>query len=230
MSFGQNVQFLRKMRNKMTQEELADKLGVSRQTVSKWELDTAYPEMNKLIELCNLFSCSMDQLVREDICINEEAYSDIRFEEVPAFRYIRYAVISMEPEYDAISHIRNRAKELGIVSPAIIGWDFPVVSPEQANVFNMHGYAAALILRDEADNSGMRTEIVCQQAQKYIVITIKDPMSAPFRLIPNAYKVLMTHMKVNGINHKEDPKVISCFEKEYEKDGVHYMDVYIAVE
>ena len=67
MSFGQNVQFLRKMRNKMTQEELADKLGVSRQTVSKWELDTAYPEMNKLIELCNLFSCSMDQLVREDI-------------------------------------------------------------------------------------------------------------------------------------------------------------------
>ena len=139
-------------------------------------------------------------------------------------------VISMEPEYDAISHIRNRAKELGIVSPEIIGWDFPVVSPEQANVFNMHGYAAALILRDEADNSGMRTEVFCQQAQKYIVITIKDPMSAPFRLIPNAYKVLMTHMKVNGINHKEDPKVISCFEKEYEKDGVHYMDVYIAVE
>ena len=37
MSFGQNIQFLRKMRNKMTQEELAEKLGVSRQTVSKWE-------------------------------------------------------------------------------------------------------------------------------------------------------------------------------------------------
>lgn len=35
MSFGQNLQFLRKMSNKMTQEELAEKLGVSRQTVSK---------------------------------------------------------------------------------------------------------------------------------------------------------------------------------------------------
>lgn len=51
MSFGQNLQFLRKMRNKMTQEELAEKLAVSRQTVSKWELDTAYPEINKLVEL-----------------------------------------------------------------------------------------------------------------------------------------------------------------------------------
>ena len=43
MGFGQNLQFLRKMRNKMTQEELAEKLGVSRQTVSKWELDAVYP-------------------------------------------------------------------------------------------------------------------------------------------------------------------------------------------
>ena len=47
MSFGQNLQFLRKMRNKMTQEELAEKMGVSRQTVSKWELDTVSPEMDK---------------------------------------------------------------------------------------------------------------------------------------------------------------------------------------
>ena len=172
----------------------------------------------------------MDQLIREDMNISNEAYSDIRTEVVEPFSYIRYAVVSMEPEEDAIRHVKEWAGQLGVDAPQIIGWDFPVVSPEQANAFNMHGYAAALILRDEAENSGMRTEIVCQQAQKYIVITIKDPMSAPFRLIPNAYKVLMTHMKVNGINHKEDPKVISCFEKEYEKDGVHYMDVYIAVE
>ena len=100
MSFGQNLQFLRKLRNKMTQEELAEKLGVSRQTVSKWELDAACP----------------------------------------------------------------------------------------------------------------------------------DPMAAPFRLIPNADKVLTTHMQVNGIRHPKDAGVISYFEKEYDRDGIHYMDVYIAAE
>lgn len=234
MSFGQNLQFLRKMSNCMTQEELAEKLGVSRQTISKWELDQVYPEISKLIELCELFSCSMDQLVREDINISDEAYSDIRFEEVPAFRYVRYAVISMEPEEDAINHVKGWANDLGISEPQIIGWDFPVLSQEQINVYNMHGYAAALILPEDFSEdiieSDRRAEIICQEKQKYIAITIKEPMVAPFRLIPNAYKVLMTHMKVNGIPHKEDKKIISCFEKEYDVDGVWHMDVYIAVE
>lgn len=229
MSFGQNLQFLRKISNKMTQEELAERLGVSRQTVSKWELDMVYPEMNKVVELCNLFSCSMDQLIREDMCVNDEAYSDVRIEEVNAFRYIRYAVVSMEPEEDAIHHVRNWAKHLGISEPQIIGWDFPVVSQEQINVFNMHGYAAALILNDTIQ-SDEKMDIVYQEKQKYIVITIKQPETAPFYIIPNAYKVLMTHMQVNGMKEKRDKKVIACFEREYTKEGIHYMDVYIAVE
>lgn len=230
MSFGQNLQFLRKMRNKMTQEELAEKLAVSRQTVSKWELDTTYPEINKLVELCNLFACSMDELVREDMNVSDEAYSDIRFEMVEAFRYMKYAVISTEPEDDALNHVRVWAKELNIQNPEIIGWDFPLLSQEQINVLNMHGYEAALILNNEVIIDDAKAEVIKQEKQKYIAITIKQPEVAPFRLIPNAYKVLMTHMKINGIKHKEDKKIISCFEKEYDVEGVHYMDVYIAVE
>lgn len=42
MSFGKNLQLLRKMRNKMTQEDLAEKVGVSRQTISKWELEVSH--------------------------------------------------------------------------------------------------------------------------------------------------------------------------------------------
>lgn len=48
----------------MTQEQLADKLEVSRQTISKWEAGTSYPEMEKILQLCDLFSCSMDTLMR----------------------------------------------------------------------------------------------------------------------------------------------------------------------
>lgn len=239
MSFGQNLQFLRKMGNEMTQEELAEKLGVSRQTISKWELDTAYPEMNKLLELCDLFSCSLDELVRGDMNVISDAYSAIRFETVESFSCMRYAVISTEPENDAIQHVKLWAKELNIAEPEIIGWDFPFLSQEQINVWNMHGYEAALILRDEQlrdrkdkteKSGGYKDSLFTQAKQKYIVITIKDWSDSPFRTIPNAYKILMTHMRINGIGHKQDKNIIACFEKEYDKEGRHYMDVYIAIE
>lgn len=230
MSFGRNLQFLRKMRNRMTQEELAERMGVSRQTISKWELDGGYPEIGKVVELCNLFSCSMDQLIREDLSMFDEAYSEIRTEWVESFCYMGYTVVSMEPEDDAKNHVRQWAKELKMEKPEIIGWDFPVVSQEQINVFHMHGYTAALILREESQMGNERAEMIFQERQKYMAITIRRPFVAPFRLIPNAYKVLMTHMEVNGIKHKQDKNVIACFEKEYEIGGVDYMDVYIAAE
>ena len=50
-----------------TQEQLADILGVSRQSISKWESDIAYPETDKLIELGKLFDCSMDYLLKEEV-------------------------------------------------------------------------------------------------------------------------------------------------------------------
>jgi transcriptional regulator with XRE-family HTH domain len=63
MSCGSNITYFRKKLN-ITQEALAEKLDVTRQTVSRWENDSAFPETEKLIELCNLFNCSMDLLVR----------------------------------------------------------------------------------------------------------------------------------------------------------------------
>lgn len=63
--FGENLQFYRKKRE-MTQEQLAERLDVSRQTVSKWEAGTSYPEMEKILQLCELFSCEMDTLLRRN--------------------------------------------------------------------------------------------------------------------------------------------------------------------
>ena len=66
MTLGEKIAKQRKELN-YTQEQLADILGVSRQSISKCESDIAYPETDKLIELGKLFDCSMDYLLKEDV-------------------------------------------------------------------------------------------------------------------------------------------------------------------
>ena len=66
MTLGEKIARQRKELN-YTQEQLADILGASRQSISKWESDIAYPETDKLIELGKLFDCSMDYLLKEEI-------------------------------------------------------------------------------------------------------------------------------------------------------------------
>jgi len=51
----------------MSQEQLADKVGVSRQSVSKWETGEAYPEMNNILELCKIFNCKINDIVHTDM-------------------------------------------------------------------------------------------------------------------------------------------------------------------
>lgn len=70
MSFRDNLQHLRGTRD-LSQAQLATLLGVSRQSVAKWEAEKSYPEMDKLIKLCDLFECSLDDLVRGDLAGRE---------------------------------------------------------------------------------------------------------------------------------------------------------------
>ncbi|MCI6107661.1 MAG: helix-turn-helix domain-containing protein [Candidatus Faecimonas sp.] len=66
MKFGENLQKLRKERG-ISQEQLAEQLGVTRQSVSKWESSASYPEMDKIVAICNIFHCDMDVLINKDI-------------------------------------------------------------------------------------------------------------------------------------------------------------------
>ena len=70
MSFRDNLQHLRATRN-MTQEQLAMLVGVSRQSVTKWEAERAYPEMDKLIKISEIFDCSLDDLINGDLTARE---------------------------------------------------------------------------------------------------------------------------------------------------------------
>lgn len=220
MSFGKNLQFLRHLKGNMTQDELAEKINISRQTVSKWELDTVQPEMDKAIALCNFFNCSLDDLFRNNMTNCGKAYTNLRVETVPAFRYIKYAVISTNPEGDAIDRVFSISHSYGVENPRVIGWDFPNISQEQINIFNMHGYEAAWILPDGIIPPDI--EMHEQADHKYVAIHIETPFETPFVTIPNGYKTLIEYMRVNGLEHtKKD--VIPCFET-YGKN----MDIYIA--
>ena len=62
MSFGENLQTIRR-KNQLSQEELAEMLGVSRQAVSKWELGEGYPEVDRLLILSKKLNISLDSLL-----------------------------------------------------------------------------------------------------------------------------------------------------------------------
>lgn len=66
MNFADNLKKIRKEQN-LSQEQIAERLGVSRQSVSKWESGQAYPEMDKMIQLCQMFNLNIDELLNQDI-------------------------------------------------------------------------------------------------------------------------------------------------------------------
>ena len=67
MTLGQRIQKGRKEAG-LSQEELAEQLGVSRQAVSRWENDNGYPEMEKIIRLSQIYQVSLDYLVGNVDC------------------------------------------------------------------------------------------------------------------------------------------------------------------
>ncbi len=70
MSLGNNLFNARKKRG-LSQEEVAEKLGVSRQTISKWELDETLPDICQSKKLANLYGLSLDELIEFDIDVKE---------------------------------------------------------------------------------------------------------------------------------------------------------------
>lgn len=66
MNIGENILNLRK-KNNLSQEQLAEKLGVTRQTISNWELGESSPDLKQSTELSKIFNASLDELVGNDI-------------------------------------------------------------------------------------------------------------------------------------------------------------------
>lgn len=86
MILQEKLQLLRK-KNGYSQEQLADKLGVSRQTIGKWENGQAIPELSGLIQLSELYGVTIDRMVKDDdeCNISFSGHSDINMHETIPF-------------------------------------------------------------------------------------------------------------------------------------------------
>lgn len=71
MTIGEKIAHLRII-NRISQEQLAEKLGVSRQSVSKWEMDQSLPHIDKVLLICDMFSLSADELLHNDVVIHRD--------------------------------------------------------------------------------------------------------------------------------------------------------------
>ncbi len=81
MKFGDNLKKIRIMK-KLSQEDLAEKVNVSRQSISKWETGDAYPTMNNLLKLCKIFHCKINDLVNDSIIDIDSLGDEVKTEVV----------------------------------------------------------------------------------------------------------------------------------------------------
>ena len=98
MNFGEKIYELRTKKN-LSQGDLADRLDVSRQSVSKWENNTAVPDLDKLIKLCDVFEISLDELtgrekIERDIVLVEAQKSTITPNKVAGFVFLGITLLS----------------------------------------------------------------------------------------------------------------------------------------
>lgn len=231
MKLGANLQYLRRLNGNMTQERLAERMGVSRQTISKWETGEAVPEVDKLLELSSIFSCSLDALLKEDLVPQADYYSPVSIVTVPGFTLGRYVIISPQPENDVQMYLDRWAENSGLYAfedrPRQIGWDFPFVSMEQQNRFGLRGYVAGWILPEGFEPRCPGVEPYCQETTQYAKITVQDPFQAAFDRIPKGYQRVLEYLGANGFKENHADDFLGCFEEVYEKDGTTYMDIYI---
>ena len=109
MTFGEKLQKLRKEAG-MSQEELAARLDVSRQAVSKWERDSGYPETEKIVRMGKLFHVTMDYLLNED---TPDSPGTAPADCGPTFREPASSIQAMEPPPFPISTMSTTGAMIG---------------------------------------------------------------------------------------------------------------------
>ena len=126
MKFGDNLKLIRKSKN-ISQEELAEKLGVSRQSVSKWETGENYPSMYNIMCLCDIFKFKINNLVHESMSDINSLDEEIKMKVVKLKEEKQKKVKVLSKIISIVSKIGKVCCIVGIVMVAIAAIMIPVL-------------------------------------------------------------------------------------------------------
>lgn len=118
MKFGDNLRNLRKAK-KISQEQLAEKIGVSRQSVSKWECGEAYPEMDNILILCDIFHCKINDLVHENLVDIDSLDEEVKMNIVKFKKEKQKQMKGLSKVIYILARIGRIASIIGIISVVI---------------------------------------------------------------------------------------------------------------
>lgn len=171
MTIGEKIAALRTASN-ISQEEMADRLGVSRQSVSKWEINQAVPGIDKVLLLAELFQISTDDLLRDEIEINTNRHLASELFAAPALKH----------QYFGTDGFRGRANVDVTAYQAFqvgrfLGWYYG----NELSGCRQHGYRPKVVLGKDTRRSSYMFEyalaagLTCSGADVYILHATTTP-------------------------------------------------------
>lgn len=158
MKIGNNIKYLRQQ-NKLTQEQLADRLGVSYQAVSKWETNANTPDISLLPQIAALFDVSIDMLFSEDISADISAcHGD--------FREIK--------DDDVIRVVQMRGREILKVTPSFSPDNPPIEIAFPRNCNDRTQYFKVEVFGHVMCDSSINGDVVCHRSIQCATINGSD--------------------------------------------------------
>lgn len=179
MRFCDNLKNIRKQKN-ISQEILAEKVGVSRQSVSKWECGEAYPTMDNIIKLCKIFNCKINNLVHDDLSDIDSLDEEIKMSVVKLKSEQQRKMKGISKAIYVIARICKIVSIIGILSVAmsmitigIVASNVKVENNNTISVFNEKISYARTPEKVEV-NYNNKTEEITKKEEVYILNQIVD--------------------------------------------------------
>lgn len=180
MKFGDNLKALRKSR-KISQEVLAEKVGVSRQSVSKWENAESYPEMNNILELCKIFHCHINDLVNDNIIDIDSLDDEIKMSVVKFKKEKQKKMKTLSKIISVFAKIGRIGLTIGIVGIVILMLFTPFILNNVDVVDNKVTFKDNVISIEENMNSGISVKfnnsLVANESDQESIIKIKEVLN-----------------------------------------------------